>query len=236
MSKFNSSKETKEAVLRAINPADVGLKVERVTAIREKGVKIVARAAELEKIKALPSLAGEGLVVGAADRHNPRLIVYGVPTELMKEQIASDLLALNLNDFAGKTKEAKVVYIFSSRERAFTNCVLEVSPEVRSFFMGASKLYFGFAACRFKDYVRIVQCYKCLAFGHIARDCVASPRCGHCAGGHEGKDCGRREDNPVCFNCKACGSADFRHRAYDISTCPILRRRLADRAKDINYQ
>lgn len=233
--KFESSAQTKKAVMAAINPADVGLKVERVSAVRDKGVRIVAREADMARIKALPSLVREGLEVRETAKLNPRLLVFGVPSSYTREQIVSDLFTLNLKGFKCDQSDVKVIYVFPPRGRTVTNCVIEVSPEVRAFMLRMSKLYFGFVSCRFRDYVRILQCYRCLAFGHIARDCSASPRCGHCAGEHEGKDCSRREVAPVCFNCRGGGSVDMGHTAFDSRACPILRRKVADKARDINY-
>ncbi|KAI1006268.1 hypothetical protein K3495_g1954 [Podosphaera aphanis] len=34
-----------------------------------------------------------------------------------------------------------------------------------------------------------MQCYNCQAYGHIARCCAAEAKCGHCANGHNTKEC-----------------------------------------------
>jgi hypothetical protein len=51
------------------------------------------------------------------------------------------------------------------------------------------------------------RCYRCNAYRQGSRFCTASPRCYFCAGDHEGKDCGNKEEVKCCN----CGE---KHPAY----------------------
>lgn len=104
--------------------------------------------------------------------------------------------------------------------------------------MNNHRIYLRYSACKFSDYVRVLQCFRCSNFGHIAKDCRLPPACGHCAEIHELKDCMRRELSPLCVNClRIQGSSSHKigHSAFDAKKCPILEKRIKDRVSLINY-
>ncbi|KMQ89588.1 putative 50 kda protein in type i retrotransposable element r1dm [Lasius niger] len=113
---------------------------------------------------------------------------------------------------------------------------MEVSPAVRR-ALKCGRIYIRYAACFFADHIRVIQCYRCLSFGHIAKDCKGEHSCGHCAGAHELKDCKSRSQPPKCFNCERYHGThnDLKHSAMDTAKCPILGRKIKDRIAYINY-
>ena len=60
----------------------------------------------------------------------------------------------------------------------------------------------------------LVQCFKCCAYGHIAKNCRTTARCGHCSESHETRDC-KEKAKKSCANCKAQGHKDNGHKAWD---------------------
>jgi len=108
---------------------------------------------------------------------------------------------------------------------------------IHSLLVKNKYIYVNYSACRVSDYVKVLQCYKCLAFGHFAKHCRFTAICGHCAGGHELRECASRNADFVCGNCKRWTSFDVQsHSALNITNCPILWKRMADRVKHINYE
>lgn len=91
--------------------------------------------------------------------------------------------------------------------------------------------------CRFADYVKVLQCYRCLSFGHFAKDCKRGSFCGHCAGIHATRDCMNRDLEAKCHNCSqgTAASANLSHSALDPNKCPILRRKIMEKTHNINY-
>jgi hypothetical protein len=71
---------------------------------------------------------------------------------------------------------------------------------------------------RFLTGLGLVQCFKCCAYGHIAKHCRVSPRCGHCSQSHETRSCGQKGKS-VCPNCIGKGK-DSSHKAW-AETCPM---------------
>jgi len=112
------------------------------------------------------------------------------------EEIKSEIIALNLKGL--DAPEMKVVYIFlSKRDCSITNCVLKVNSNVRSRLLSDGFVCIGYSTCRVTDYISVLQCFRCLAFGHLARNCKFSSLCGYCAGEHETKICTKRDTAPL---------------------------------------
>ena len=64
-----------------------------------------------------------------------------------------------------------------------------------------------------------MQCFKCCLYGHIAKNCRAKARCGHCSESHETREC-IQKDRKSCATCKAFGHKKTDHKAWD-EICPI---------------
>lgn len=66
----------------------------------------------------------------------------------------------------------------------------------------------------------LVQCFKCCAYGHIAKNCRAKARCGHCSDAHETQEC-KEQTKKSCANCGAHRiHKDNGHKAWD-ELCPV---------------
>lgn len=233
-SDYVDSDSTKKALISAINPAEVNLKVDRFSRTGGNEVRIEARSVDLDKLRASNALAAAGLVVKEDCKFNPRLLVFGIPKDMEKDSIREHFIDQNLGGV--ENPEVKVVYVFPPfTDSTVTKCVLEVPPDVRTKLLAVSRIYLGFSSCSFKDHVKVKQCYRCLAFGHLAKDCTGITRCGFCAGEHERKNCPDGDKEACCYNCKLNNFADTNHAAVDGSKCPILKRRLTNKVHLTNY-
>ena len=237
VARYASSQDTHEAVCKVLRPSECALKIKRITNTRDNGIKIEAVSPDIEKIKTHPHLAEAGLKVVEKLKMNPRLIVYGVPSEMSSEEIRKELIAQNLDN--DNDVHLKVVYIYKPKaNKNYTSCVIEVSPGVRMRLLKNEHIYLRFSACKSADYIRVLQCYKCLSFGHIAKDCKDMPVCGHCTESHETKDCNNKQKSPLCCNCirtakkSTCESG---HSALDAKKCPIIGNKIKDLISNINY-
>lgn len=235
---ISSSSDTRNAVQRILKPSEFDLKVKRISATRNNGVRIEAHSVDLDKIKDSRVLEKAGLTLAQESKINPRVLIHGVPCHMTREDIKSDIIALNLRDVSStELAQVRVVYLFPEKEgRKTTNCVMEVTPHIRSLLLSDKHVYVNYYACRVSDYVKVLQCFKCLAFGHFAKNCKSTPLCGHCAKPHETKECTKRKESPVCGNCRRWTSQVApQHSALDGKSCPILRKRITDRINSINY-
>lgn len=72
----------------------------------------------------------------------------------------------------------------------------------------------------FKSGFRAMQCYNCQRYGHMARNCTANSKCGHCAHEHNTRECPGKQE----ARCSNCGR---KHASWHPS-CPI---RIAAKAR-----
>jgi hypothetical protein len=75
---------------------------------------------------------------------------------------------------------------------------------------------------RFQTGCGLVQCFKCCSYGHIAKHCRLSARCGHCSGLHETCECTIKEKS-ICANCTGKGLRSKEHKAWSES-CPARKK------------
>lgn len=72
--------------------------------------------------------------------------------------------------------------------------------------LAAGKVKIGWTICRLREAIKPKMCFRCMDFGHMAKDCKnedRSKRCRRCGGeGHIAKDCNK---DPQCMLCKARG-------------------------------
>lgn len=76
--------------------------------------------------------------------------------------------------------------------------------------------------CEVKDYDDLLQCFRCQAYGHLAKVCKEKGVCGLCAE-HEREQ--KYEGERRCINCKRFGVKEDRHGAMD-EECAIRRRKV----------
>ncbi|XP_011688456.1 PREDICTED: uncharacterized protein LOC105450360 [Wasmannia auropunctata] len=126
---ISSSSDTRNAVQRILKPSEFDLKVKRISATRNNGVRIEAHSVDLDKIKDSRVLEKAGLTLAQESKINPRVLIHGVPCHMTREDIKSDIIALNLRDVSStELAQVRVVYLFPEKEgRKTTNCVMEVT-------------------------------------------------------------------------------------------------------------
>lgn len=172
-----------------------------MTPARNNGVRIEAHSVDLLKMKDSSELSKMDLKIEQETKLNPRLIMHGVPCGLYVREVEDQIVALNVKK-EDRSKE-KIIYMFPIKNnRATTSCIVEVTPEIRNMLLKERHIYINYSVCSLSDHVRVLQCFKCLAFGHFAKNCKSAALCGHCAGNHELKDCTKRMETATCGNCK----------------------------------
>jgi len=171
--KFSNSQDTRNVFQKTLKPSDYDLKFKSIFAIKNKGIRVEAHSVDLPKIRDSRELEEAGLKLMQENKMHPRLIIHGVLCCMIKEDLRSEIVALNLKD--ADTSEVKIVYVFPPKEnRKFTNCILEVPPNIRTILLKEKHAFVNFSACKISDYINVLQCFKCLAFGHLARHCKFS--------------------------------------------------------------
>lgn len=229
---FVDASATYDAVTRAIKPAEMGIKIDRIIKGRNNSVRIVANPATFEKIG--PALNSVGMKIKQMEKLNPRLLVKDIPSDVNKEQFVQCLIRQNCN--GNDNDKIKVIYWFPMNVNRNNSAIIEVTPTIRRALLNQGRVYIDWASCRVSDHIRVTQCYKCLQFGHTAKVCNSDiDICGHCSGAHESRSCKSKKGVLKCHNCALTKGTDTEHSALDATRCPVLKRRLNDKIRTINY-
>ncbi|CAK9820207.1 Uncharacterized 50 kDa protein in type I retrotransposable element R1DM [Anthophora quadrimaculata] len=232
---FTDSKNIKNVMLAKIDPRKFNIRARKVITLRNLAVRIVAETVDLDKLKTSRELKELGLRIRDKLTLQPRILIRNVPENIKPESIPDEICMRNLTN--ANSKDIKVIFQYPAiRNRADRNIVIEVTPVIRNQIINKRSIYIGYGSCRVEDHLRITQCYKCAKFGHIAKECSQNYlTCGKCMQDHLTKDCTITKELLKCRNCHDFNHENKNHSAFDAEACPILAKRLADRARSVNY-
>ena len=145
------------------------------------------------------------------------IVVHGVPTKdfdptneesraTVEKQNAKDGMRIvgihSLRRKPGKeTRPHQSIVIFMD----------DVKAANQSIAHGIYINYGHYMAEKYTPHLKVLQCYNCQKFGHVASKCKATERCGMCGGPHKADQCNK--SNMKCANC------DSNHSAWHLE-CP----------------
>ncbi|XP_021208518.1 uncharacterized protein LOC110386478 [Bombyx mori] len=154
---------------------------------------------------------------------NPLLKLPGVANDMTNSQIEEAVIKLNkrlLVEVENKDLKVKVQRRTKGRNSLVANVILEVNYKIWT-RLKDQRLKIGYQVVTATDHSPIRQCYNCLGFGHLARDCnQESNKCGYCAQQHDSRICANKNGPPTCANCKKETGVATAHPAYS-RECPI---------------
>ena len=106
------------------------------------------------------------------------------------------------------------------------------------------RVYIGWSSCAIYEHVDVVRCFKCQEYNHISSSCKSTvTTCCFCSKSHDGvKKCPHKE-NEKLFKCANCVKAnekygvdvDVNHSVMSLH-CPVLRKKIEQKRKNIRYQ
>ncbi|CAK9834613.1 Uncharacterized 50 kDa protein in type I retrotransposable element R1DM [Anthophora retusa] len=232
--KFNSASDVKKAFKEAIKPTDFDLRVNHLITLNSVAIKIMAKTVNIEELRTSENLKKIGLKIKDKERLRPRLMIRDFPLSIAFPDVARIVAEATGNTI--DSTNIRVLTEFINKNRNSKSILIEVSPQVRAKLMNYGRLYLNYESCRIEDYVRVLQCFKCLKFNHLAKNCTASTAtCGHCADEHNSRDCTQR-NKIKCANCDRQGIIDNKHSALDPQICPILIKRKNDLIRSTDYE
>lgn len=167
--------EVKKVIKTSIRPSKLGVNIRRVIKTA-RGVMIEAEGSEqLERIKSCHELQDKGLVFDKPKRRSPRLMIYDVELPENERDLIEDIYDQNMTgtdiDLESFRTEFKSVHTYKKKDPKDPRVTLvaECTARVRNILRAHDKLYIGWQLCRVKDYNPLVRCFKCQAFGHVAK-------------------------------------------------------------------
>lgn len=210
---------------------------------REETVKLQKLLTSSEKTKdrikvTIPRKRRERIMVLSVDKEIDEQCVTGTISKLLEEEKVGtgmmDGIREKLND-GSVTGQAKITleklvdefrYDVNVIRRIETkagkvNWLLDVDKDSMEFLILRRRICLDCERYRVVEYIPIVRCYKCQAYGHVANVCKGALRCPKCADSHMVTEC--KSVKLTCSNCYFGGSeADTNHSA-DSPSCPVFK-------------
>lgn len=152
-------------------------------------------------------------------------IVRGVDTTLSEQDILEEIQPMFLVD-------AKIVAVRRFNRRVIEENVAKYVPTgtIQVTFRAQSlptHISIYYVRCEVEKYVpKVLQCRKCLRFGHTEKSCKGQIRCSNCAENHPDDQCDKTQSEPKCVHCSGPHSSRVNFRA---NICPEL-----EKQKSIN--
>ena len=203
--------------------------------MRSNNILVIAKSNEirLELLNNFPKEAFEGKVTIREPRSRPMpfnsVTITNVSFELEDEYILQKLIESNsavkhVERLVNKNKQpTKTIKIdFNSAEAK--NRVLN---------HGISIGYFHYKARDFTPaQPQLLQCYKCLKYGHTSSNCTGDEKCNTCSGPHNHKDCSKPKEEAKCLNCSGDHAASSMLCPRRLKLKEDLRQRSLSRSRD----
>ncbi|XP_023219070.1 uncharacterized protein LOC111621218 [Centruroides sculpturatus] len=222
--KENSSEKTRALLTNNINPREVGLGVKRLRKINNGGVAVdLVDVSDVEflqeKVNDIP-----GLSARIAKKQRPLLKLAFVPISVPRETLTKSIYEQNLHFHTSSSYESyemfesdvQVKFPIKQRDPNYITWVIQVSPEIREMLLKKGKICVEWTRCPIYDFVPTNQCFRCLRFGHRARDCMLQTMvCSHCGEDHLFKDCTNKHKRPRCANCVRENNKEHDHNTMD---------------------
>lgn len=231
---LEGNQETADEVLgrvrKAVDARGTGLKISKVRKAKNQTVILGCDTeAELHKVKETIESRGEGLIVSRMKNKNPLVILKDVFLPSDDEEIIKALHIQNediFRDLSQEDKETTIKFKKRTKNPKTAHVIVQVGPVVWQRMTEAGALYLDLQRIRVEDQSPLIQCTRCLAFGHGRKFCTESvDRCSHCGGPHLREKCADfiAGTEPQCCNCSHSGLRKADHNAFS-AECPIRKK------------
>lgn len=220
----HTSDQVIETMKKSVDVAAEGIEVQKLRKARNQKVVIGCKnVKEMERLKEKLE-EGEGLKVEKAKNKNPLVIVRNVRGEDKKEQVL-EAIKKKVGNLMGKegkeNKIMEVLFVKRTRNPHVAHVVVRVTPQIWQKLTDSGTVQLQWGVSRVEDQSPIIQCSRCLGYGHIKRVCQEEQdSCSHCGGNHVYADCPKREEIPRCTNCERAKLDNTNHNTFN-GVCPI---------------
>lgn len=218
-----------------------GLRLQGVRKLKGSKVLLTCESPEeLEKVE-LRIRGCEELLAEEAKGKDPLVILKNLLSCNTEADIVASLGGQNAELWADLEEGSFRVserYRRRARNANESMVILQVSPEVWMRLNSAGKVHIDMQLVNVRDQSPLVQCTRCLGFGHGRRLCKEEvDSCSHCGGSHMRTNCPDYEAGaiPNCRNCRVvAGGREAGHNALS-RDCPTRKKWDALARESYNY-
>ncbi|CAK1594229.1 unnamed protein product [Parnassius mnemosyne] len=172
----HTSEDVVNTIKNNIDVVQLGVGVNNIRRIRNQKVLLSCDNDEdREKLQNAIRNSDKKLTVSKSTAKNPLLKLIGVANDLNNTKLEEALVNQNiklLKHIEMENIKTKVLRRIKGRTAAINNIILEVSPEVWK-ALKDQRVHVGYQIVPALDQSPVVQCYRCMGFGHRARECRA---------------------------------------------------------------
>lgn len=223
----DSSEDVITKIRTAVQARTTGIRVDRVRKARDQKVVIGCTSkGELEKVKEKLKSEQPRLKIEPKQNKDPLVIIKNVLNYNTDEDILTALRVQNAH-ITGHIKNeeyrASIRYKRRARNQMESHVVLQVSPSVWQALTEAGKLHIDLQRVVVQDQSPLIQCSRCLGYGHGRKLCTeTADLCSHCGGPHLRAQCPIRltGGSPTCHNCALAKLDKSEHNSFD-EACPV---------------
>lgn len=225
---IDTSEDVITKIKDKINAQESGLQISKLRKVKDQRVLIgCEKKSDIDLIK--ETLEKNDFKVEIKENKDPLVIVRNLDKSITDNGILQAIEKQNpelLDHIPMEHFRMKVRHRRKARNPAENHVVLQVSPPVWRALTSAGRLYVEFQRVPVYDLSPLVQCSRCLSFGHGKKWCTETiDLCSHCAGPHMSTDCPSllAGDEPMCRNCQQAKCPRTDHNAFD-TRCPVRKK------------
>lgn len=219
-----------EKIRDVVDAKEGWVEVRHVRKARDRKVIIgLSSKEEREKLKAKLHAVKDRLTVEEVQNRDPLLVLRGVLNIHKDEDMLKALKNQNKDLFHGlDKKDERIEFKYRKRARNPHTChaVVSVSPVIWQRALAKRIVQIDLQPIRVEDQTPLVQCTRCLGYGHSKRYCTElADLCSHCGGPHMKNECADflAGTPPSCKNCVKAKLSSSEHNVFDQS-CPIRKK------------
>ncbi|CAD0196855.1 unnamed protein product [Chrysodeixis includens] len=227
---METGEEVLEKIRTAVNAKEEGIRIDKIRKGKDRKIIIGCETKEeIGKVRERLEKSGANLMVEEVSNKDPLVVLMEVLKVNTNDDVLKGLRNQNGHLLKGlKEGDDRVVVKYRKKARNLLteHVVLKVSPEIWRRLTQAKVIHMDMQRIRVADQSPLIQCARCLGYGHTRRLCETSTDlCSHCGGQHLSIDCQERKGGnpPNCTNCKSENLEMVNHSAFS-RECPVRRR------------
>lgn len=215
--KENNSEKTKQMLMALVDPTSSGINA--IKTLTNGSVLIKCNTNEAVDMieQQLNETEGENYTVKESNGGaKAKVKIVGMTKKYSNEELTSLIKKQHLNG-EGTFVRVNKVYADKNTQKENFNAIVEFDAKTAENVLNAKQISVAWDMCRAYSYVRVIRCYKCLGFNHMAKECKNKIACWKCGGEHKVEDC--KSEEMSCINCvdyakKNNENIDTKHHAF----------------------
>lgn len=218
-----------DKIRSTVDAKSTGIRVDHLRRAKNQSVVISCSEKEdLSKVSAKIRDSRGDLKVEETTNKNPLVVVRDVMSYVTDDDIVMAIESQNGHLLEGveiREGDIQVKYKRRARNPLTNHVVLRVKPAIWQRLTAAGRIHVDLQRVVVKDQSPLIQCTKCLGYGHSRKYCKEPAiLCSHCGDPHTRAECHGYTlgEAPKCRNCSQA-KKDAAHNAFD-SECPTRKK------------